>query len=122
MAAHKFNLGSKISLIILAVLLVFLADLRYTQFKSQRDVSAQTAQLQAQADSLQKQNDALSQMLQQVSSPDFKERAARQQLGLKQQGETVYGFTDSGASPAGPGNSAPGASDFRKWWNYFFAG
>ncbi len=122
MANRKVYLGSKISLLILALLLAFLVNLKYMQYKSQRDVASQTSQLQAQADSLQKQNDDLNQMLQRISSPDFKEQVARQQLGFKKQGENVYGFTDSGGGIPGQPGTAAGVSDFRKWWNYFFAG
>lgn len=116
----KQTLSSKLAIAALLILLLFLADLKYKQWQSQKEIEKQKLALLEQADSLQKKNDELNQSLQYLSSPDFKERVARQQLSLKKDGETVYSF---GALPEA---SAPDANiqtepNAKKWWDYFFS-
>ncbi len=117
----KQALSSKIAIVGLLGLLVFLGDLKYKQYKAQQQIEQQTASLQQQADSLQKKNDELNQSLQYLNSPDFKESVARQDLGLKKSGEVVYSFSNAqgGGSPQTQ-QAQTGASNFQKWWGYFF--
>ncbi len=115
----KQNLSSKIALVSLLALLVFFSDLKFQQWRSQRLIELQRQSLQDQADALQKQNDELSQSLAEINSPDFKESIAREQLGLKKQGEIAYGFTDNTTTPQNESISGQ-PSNFKKWWNYFF--
>ncbi|MBI5530103.1 MAG: septum formation initiator family protein [Candidatus Doudnabacteria bacterium] len=75
--------------------------------------------MRQQADALQKKNDDLSQSLQYLNSPSFKERVARQQLNLKKDGEQVYGFTDGNGSST-DSQVAIKTSNAKKWWDYFF--
>ncbi len=117
----KQILSSTVGLIALTLLLLFLGDLKFRQYQSQKIVEAQTQSLQQQADALQKQNDQLNQSLQYLNSPDFKEQVARQQLNYKRQGEVVYGFSGSGTQAIQSQQAAPAESDSQKWWNYFFA-
>jgi cell division protein FtsB len=117
----KQSLSSKIALCGLLALLVFLADLKYRQFKAQNEIASQEQSLQAQADVLQKKNDELNQSLQYLNSPDFKERVARQDLGLKKQGETVYNFGDPPPASNALANGEPKLSNLQKWRDYFFA-
>jgi cell division protein FtsB len=113
------RITSKAAILALIVLLVFLGDLKFRQWQSQREIERQEASLQAQADALQKKNNELNRSLEYLNSPSFKERVAREQLGYKRQGETAYGFSDaSGSASAGQANGAPG--NLQKWWDYFF--
>jgi cell division protein FtsB len=105
----------------LILLLVFLGDLKFRQWQNQRAIEKQELSLQQQADSLQKKNDQLSQSLQYLNSSDFKEEVARQQLGYKKDGETVYGFSADGQETAQNTVAQSGAGDAGKWWNYFFS-
>ncbi|HVY68202.1 MAG TPA: septum formation initiator family protein, partial [Patescibacteria group bacterium] len=69
-----------------------------------------------------KKNDELNQSLQYLNSPSFKERVAREQLNLKKEGETVYGFSEAdSASSTALAVPTDGLSNPAKWWNYFFA-
>jgi cell division protein DivIC len=116
----KLTISSKISIAALLILLIFLGELKYRQFSSQRQIAGQEQSLQQQTDQLQKQNEQLSESLQYINSADFKESIAREQLGLKKQGELVYGFTNSNATSSQIPAAATGSNDFQKWWNYFF--
>ncbi len=116
----KQTLSSKIALIALALLMIFLGNLKYKQWKSQRQIEAEKLSLQDQADRLQKKNDELNQSLQYLNSTGFKERVARDQLGLKKEGEQVYSFSDAPqvAGATTDKQNAPG--NVQKWWDYFF--
>ena len=117
----KQAISSKIAICGLLILLLFLADLKYRQYQAQREIQQQSQSLQKQADALQKKNDQLNQSLSYLNSPDFKERVAREDLGLKKSGETVYSF---GSAQTGNNTQIPQTQDkpsnFQKWWNYFF--
>lgn len=115
----KQTLSSKIVIFGLAVLLVFLGNLKYNQWKNQKNIEIEKNNLQAQAEKLQKQNDDLNQSLQYLSSPDFKEKVARQQLNLKKDGEMVFGFKEAKIQ-TDTAEKKTGVSNFKKWADYFF--
>ena len=120
MTFSKKTLTSNIAIVTLIIVLIFLADLKFKQYKSQKEIEKQTQSLQAQADALDKQNNDLNQSLQYLSSDSFKERVARQQLNYKKQGESVYGFTEAAPQATNPAVAQSNISDAQKWWNYFF--
>src|SRR6185295_6005726 len=93
----KKNISSKFALFCMLLLLLFLGDLKFRQWQSQRQIEKEKQALETQAAALQKKNDDLSSSLQYLSSPSFKERVARQQLDLKKEGEQVYSFSDAPA-------------------------
>jgi cell division protein FtsB len=117
---YKQALTTKVAVFGLLALLLFLGDLKYKQWQSQKEIEKQKQNLLAQADQLQKKNDELNQSLEYLNSESFKERVARQQLNLKKQGETTYSFGDAPA-PGGSNSSQPRVKNAQKWWNYFFA-
>lgn len=114
----KKNLSSKFAVFCLFLLLIFLGDLKFRQWQSQRQIDLQKQSLETQASALQKKNDDLAQSLEYLSSPSFKERVAREQLNLKKDGEQVYSFSDGPA--ASPGSGQDKVSNAQKWWDYFF--
>ena len=114
----KQTLSSKITLIFLALLLIFLAESKYRQWRSQKSIEAEKQNLQQQADALDKKNQELSQSLQYLNSASFRENIARQQLGLKKQGEQVYSFNDAPATDQTSASSRQ--NNPKKWWDYFF--
>ena len=117
---NKQTLSSKIVILGLVLLLAFLGKLKYSQWRAQQEIEKQKEVLQQQADSLQKKNNDLNQSLQYLNSPDFKERVARQDLGLKKEGEQVYSFGDPVPASDTPMAKAGGNNNPSKWWNYFF--
>ena len=118
--AFKYKLTANLTLILLAILLAVLGNLKYKQYQSQRLIAIEEENLQQQADTLQKQNDQLTQIFQKINSSDFKEQVARQQLSYKKQDEVVYGFSLGSAQAGQGGPSESAKSNFRKWWDYFF--
>jgi cell division protein FtsL len=114
----KKNLSTKFALFCLLLLLLFLGDLKFRQWQSQRQINQQKQSLEGQANELQQKNDELTQSLQYLSSPSFKERVAREQLNLKKDGEQVYSFSDGPTSQ--PQSAQDKTSNAKKWWDYFF--
>lgn len=117
---YKFKLSSKITIIGLCLLLIFFGDLKFKQYQNQRQIEQQRQSLQKQADDLQKKNNDLTQSLQYLNSDSFKERVARQQLGLKRTGEQVYAFTNAPAPAPADSNTQSSGGNLKKWWDYFF--
>ncbi len=116
----KQTLSSKITLFLLALMLVFLGQLKFKQWQSQRRVEKEKQSLQRQADELLKKNNELSQSLEYLNSPNFKERVAREQLALKKDGEQVYSFSVRPQEPQQESESQKPQSNFEKWRIYFF--
>ena len=116
----KQNLKSKLAIFLLFILLAFLGNLKYQQWKNQKKIEAEKQSLQKQADSLMKKNNELSESLEYINSPNFKERVARQQLNLKKEGETVYSFIELKNTNENTEQQNKGESNASKWWNYFF--
>ena len=117
----KFNLTSKITLILLLFFCAFLANMRYQQYKNQLAIDREKESLKQQIDSLSKKNEDLSNSLSYLGSSDFKEQAARQQLNLKRNGEIVFGFSgQAGGTTSGGGQDNSGGPNYEKWINYFF--
>ena len=116
----KITLSSKLTIVLLLILAVFFADLRYKQYQQQKAIGAEEESLTQQADALQKKNDDLNQSLSYLNSDSFKERVARQQLDLKKDGEVVYNFsTAANTTTTVPLAQANTKSNTQKWWDYF---
>jgi len=108
-------------LILLALLAVFLGFLRFSQYSGQRAIEKEKADMQKQVADFQKKNKDLSDSLSYLGSGDFQEQVARQQLGLKKNGEVVFGFTDAPTStPNSDLGSTASLPNYEKWLNYFF--
>lgn len=96
-------------------------DLKYQQWKNQKEVEKQKQNLVAQTDTFKKKNDELNQSLQYLNSTSFKERVAREQLNLKKEGETVYSFDIEKVEDADITSPEQKDTNMIKWWNYFFS-
>lgn len=117
----KKTISSKIAITGLLILLIFLAELKFKQWKNQREIEKQKYSLLAQAGSLQKKNQELNESLRYLNSPNFKERVAREQLNLKKDGEIVYSFGDAPEKTTGDTEQSNKISNPQKWWDYFFS-
>ncbi|HYV33669.1 MAG TPA: septum formation initiator family protein [Candidatus Limnocylindria bacterium] len=115
----KQKISSKIAIVALLGLALFLGDLKFKQWQSQREIEKQAQSLVAQTDALQKKNDQLNQSLQYLNSTGAKEHVAREQLGYKKNGEVVYGFINV-APNTQDSQAAPKQDNVQKWWDYFF--
>ena len=117
----KQNLTSKLAIVLLLLMLVFLGNLKFQQWKNQKKIEAEKQNLEKQASDLQRKNNELAQSLEYINSPNFKERVARQQLNLKKEGEAVYSFIQIDSAPSSPAGPEKTSTNAAKWWNYFFA-
>ena len=116
----KQILSSKLAAALLIILLAFLVNIKYRQWKEERSVNKLKNDLQQQAAAQQKKNQDLSDSLSYLNSNDFKEQVARQQLDLKKNGEVVYNFTEDGAATVPSAVQPPALANPQKWWRYFF--
>ena len=64
-------------------------------------------------------NKDLAQSLQYFSSDSYKEKLAREQLGLKKEGEIVISFP-ANINPPNDNSQAEELSNPQKWWQYLF--
>ena len=111
-------ISSKIAIAALLALLVFLGNIKFKQWQKQRQIEREKQTLERQADALEKKNRELSQSLQYLNSLSFKERVAREQLGLKKQDEQVYSF--SSAPEVLAAFDGKQEANWKKWLDYFF--
>jgi cell division protein FtsB len=117
----KQILSSKAIVTLLIIVLAFLANSKFQQWRQARAINKLKNDLLAQASVQQQKNQELSDSLSLLDSGNFKEQVARQQLGLKKNGETVYNFTQGDISTSTAGSGDPQAlSNPQKWWNYFY--
>ena len=83
-------------------------------------VDKEIAKLQQQVDTIKKNNDQLSYLIQYFNTPDYQEKQAREKLNLKKDGENVVALPDtSGASDNQV--EAQSVSNAKQWFNYFFS-
>jgi cell division protein FtsB len=115
---------SPLILVGLAALFIGLATIQYRQFKQRAGINKEIESLQQQQVQLEQKNQQLSDSLQYLSTSDYKDRVARQELGLKRNGELVYNFTSQGAPGQSGQEGATQASgpNFERWWLYLFKG
>ena len=116
---YKPLISSKIFIAALLILLVFLGNIKYKQYKSQSEILKEKDSLTKQAETLQKNSQDLNNSLSYLNSQNYKDRIARQQLNLKKNGETVYNFSYS-SIPTSTINSTGQGSNPSKWWKFFF--
>jgi cell division protein FtsB len=113
--------SSKIVVALLVVLLAFLTNIKYRQWREEQSVNKLRDDLLQQAATQQKKSQDLNNSLSYLNSNDFKEQVARQQLDLKKNGELVYNFTqnDATVNTSKPTQSTSKTNQ-EKWWQYFF--
>ena len=116
-----------------ALFLLFLVVIEYKQFRVRSTVQKEIADLSKQADQLQKNNQDLQSFIAYLQTDNYKQKAAREQLNMKKDGEVVYSFADGsdnqgqvqGATTQEDQSSqqvqAPTKeSNAHKWWTYLF--
>lgn len=112
-----------IVLIGLICLAVFFGKVHFEQWEKRKQINNEIEALLSQERQLQQKNKDLSESLSYLTTSDYKEKIAKEQLHLKKDGELVYNFTEP--QPTNNQNnqtnksSSPG-SRAEKWWLYFF--
>ena len=126
--------GSATSFLVIGIVLLALVILGlfgYAMSKEnakKKNVEKDIATLQAQADSIKKENMKLSDLLSYLGSKDYQEVQAKNNLNLQNPGESVViispkSSTQSTAVQVPTADAAPAAPEmpnYRKWLAYFF--
>ena len=121
-------LKNKIFIGFLICLLLFMVGIEYNQYRAKEKVDAEISSLESEAANTQQKNQDLQNFIGYLKTDDYAQKAAREQLNLKKDGESVYAFsnptTDTPATAqaiATPQGSTVSISDnLKKWWTYFF--
>jgi cell division protein DivIC len=110
---------SRLFLAVVLIVLLVVFGLELNQWQQRRKVDAEIKHLVEEQSALEQRNNALQQSLQYFSSDAYKEKLAREQLGLKKDGEIVINFPTEGVADSGKQKSEP-ANNPQKWWEYIF--
>ncbi|HEX3099575.1 MAG TPA: septum formation initiator family protein [Patescibacteria group bacterium] len=111
---------SKLFLGAVVIVLLGVFALELQQWQQRRKINAEISHLKEDQASLEQRNNALQQSLQYFSSSDYQEKLAREQLGLKKDGEIVINFPPNGIAAGQADENAKPASNPQKWWQYLF--
>ena len=106
--------------IIIALLVAYIVfsvgKVLYQNYKVNKEVAA----LKVQVEELKKANKEYSDKILYYQSPSYREKIARERLGLQKEGESVVVILPEERpkeTEQGPKDTSP---NYLKWWNYFF--
>jgi cell division protein FtsB len=88
-------------------------------YMQKREVDSEISRLQGQADSLNQDNQQLSELIQYLGTPEYQEKEAREKLNLKREGEQVVVLPESDEGLVAGANASQQTNPER-WFNYFF--
>lgn len=105
----------------LIIILLFLIKIQVSQWQKKQTVSNEIAKLTAQQQEMEQKNTDLSQSLAYLSSENYKEKVAREQLNFKKDGEIVVRFTDPIiVNQSSNEHKTDDSSNLKDWLYYFF--
>ena len=109
----------------LFLLLVFFMYGQVKNFRTRHAVEKEIKELTRQSELLQKENQELESFVAYLETDNFKERALREQLNLRKEGEVVFSFAPQHAPEVAGANTSVETDEVDevntiKWWNYFF--
>ncbi len=113
-------LYSKLLLGGISILLIAVFALELQQWRSRQAINTEINHLIAEQKTLEQKNLDLEQSLQYFGSDSYKERLAREQLGLQKEGEIVVNFPKLAIESANTEPSPVEPHNAQKWWNYLF--
>lgn len=111
---------SKIFLIGVLIVLLGVFGLELKQWQQRRKIDSEINHLKQEQADLESRNNALQQSLQYFSSDSYKEKLAREQLGLKKEGELVINFPVDGIPESTSEDQSKLKTNPQKWWDYIF--
>jgi cell division protein FtsB len=111
---------SKYFLFGVIVVLIGVFALELPQWEQRRKINSEISQLKTQQSELEANNAALEQSLQYFASSNYQEKLAREQLGLKKDGEIVVNFPPGGVPTGKAEQPEKPQSNPEKWWQYLF--
>ena len=115
------------AIIILTVLVVFLGRVVHKKY----EVSQEINRLEERREELVHENEQLGDLLEYLKTDSYKDKVARESLGLQKEGETVIVIDEEESVQVEEEfwNPEEETADkqvaylpnYKKWWNYFFA-
>lgn len=114
----KIPWTSKTIIALLILLALLFGWQKFRQYRLQKSIETEKANLQKQLSDLEGKNQELDATLSFLNSKAYKEVVARQQLNMQKAGEFVYGFSEKPSTAKNIGGQNQ-SSDFQKWVNYF---
>ncbi|MBI2355635.1 MAG: septum formation initiator family protein [Candidatus Doudnabacteria bacterium] len=115
----KSILKSKLASVGLMILLALILVMSSKLFMQKREVQKEIKTLQEKADSISKDNAELSELIKYYKTDEYAQRAARDKLNLKKEGEFAVSLPPSVTSEA-PDSKKEEKSNPKKWYDYFF--
>ncbi|MBX4204651.1 MAG: septum formation initiator family protein [Candidatus Doudnabacteria bacterium] len=112
-------LKSKTGTVILSIALVSFLFVTGRLLAQKYQTDNQIKQLQAHADQIRGENQELSDLLKYLNSEQYQEKAAREQLNLKKDGEVVVALPQQQEQIASARVTTQ-ESNVKKWYEYFF--
>lgn len=126
--SKKKLVSNKIIFIVLIVILFFTATSLYRNIQKNKQINEEIEILRSQADTLQKNNIEMRELVEYFNSSAFIEERARIDLGLKKPGENVVIIPDIETSPFVAQKEQEKLlqieqkqqSNILKWWQFLF--
>jgi len=115
-----------VAIIILLIMAVFLTQV----IRRKYEVAEEIKSVQERQENLVRENQRLGDLLEYLKTDTYKDRVARQDLGLQREGETVVVFNEEAGAAKPEANllvetpvveKAAYVPSYKKWWRYFFA-
>ncbi|MFC1721630.1 septum formation initiator family protein [Patescibacteria group bacterium] len=123
-------LRSKVFLVFAIIILVILGLFLGRVIHKKYEVSQEIRNIKERKEGLVKENERLQDLLEYLKTDTYKDRVAREDLGLQREGETVVVISE-GEDVIIPeeqllekqteGKELVYVPTYRKWWDYFFA-
>ncbi len=107
-----------VTTVVIVLLGVFALELQ--QWQQRRKIDMEINKLISEQSDLEKRNKDLQESLKYFSSNEYKEKLAREQLGLKKDGEIVINFPDGGLVTKTKEVEPVPKNNLQKWWEYIF--
>ena len=125
----KTSFFSFIALILGVVFIGYIAQSSYKESKRNKQIQNEIAILQEEADKIRRDNFDLQDKISYFETDDFQERIAKEKLNLQKAEESVVIIKPSLSAKnlSAENDQQPGvvmindnASNYSKWWDYFF--
>ncbi|OGE83244.1 MAG: hypothetical protein A3B10_01145 [Candidatus Doudnabacteria bacterium RIFCSPLOWO2_01_FULL_44_21] len=114
-------LKTKTATWLLTAVLLIVAFISFRMYLQKKEVDAEINKLEQQAENIKNDNERLSGLIKYLNTPEYQEKAAREQLNLKKEGEFVVVLpTGNPGEVAGQSNEQD-KSNPEKWFDYFFS-
>jgi cell division protein FtsB len=114
-------LRSKLATVGFLIVFAVIAIITFELYWQKREVDSEVARLQTQANTLQKDNQQLSDLIKYLGTTEFQEKEAREKLNLKKEGEEVVVLpSDEEMNGMVASANLENQPNPKKWFNYFF--